>query len=147
MTAFLVLSVIAVLVVGAFLVLSRPQNNKKVCINTNCFEVEVAENFLQQTRGMMFRKSLQEDKGMLFIFSKEAIYLFWMKNTKIPLDIIWINSDNKIVFIAENSLSCDNSKCPQIIPPQKAKYVLEINGKLCQKLNIKVGDSVNINTY
>jgi hypothetical protein len=119
--------------------------SEKVCIRDNCFEVEIAENFLEQSRGLMFRKSLADNTGMLFVFDKDAIYSFWMKNTKIPLDIIWINSDNEIVYIFEFAEPCRTFFCPKINPNKNAKYVLEINAGLSEKFNFKIGDQIKIN--
>ena len=89
---------------------------------------------------------MDKDKGMFFIFESEGTYPFWMKNTLIPLDIIWIDNRNKIVYIAENAQPCPASTliCPSISPLGNAKYVLEINGGLCQALGIKAGDEVSI---
>jgi len=91
----------------------------------------------------MGRKNLAEDAGMLFIFDKEGFYPFWMKDTLIPLDIIWIDENNKIVYIAGNAQPCVQN-CKNYDPPKEAKYVLEINGGLADKLNIKIGDTVNL---
>lgn len=141
---FLIVLLIFILVFSLILFFSKISKSKKVCINNNCFYAEVAENFLQQYRGLMFRKELKDDKGMFFVFDKELIYPFWMKNTKIPLDIIWINENKEIVYISEFTQICKTFFCPKINPQLKAKYVLEINAGLCQKFNIKVGDTIDI---
>ena len=90
----------------------------------------------------MFRESMNLDKGMLFIFDEEKEHPFWMKNTLIPLDIIWINQDREIVFIEKNAQPCPE-KCKIIIPSKKAKYVLEINGGLADKIGIELGKKLN----
>ena len=92
----------------------------------------------------MYRTELDKDKGMLFIFDKEGIYPFWMKNTLIPLDMIWIDSSNKVVFISQNVQPCKSLICPVIIPSASAKYVLEINAGICEELGLKIGDEVEI---
>ena len=92
----------------------------------------------------MYRKELDKNKGMLFIFDKEGIYPFWMKNTLIPLDIIWIDSNDKVVFISQNVQPCKNLICPSIFPTVKAKYVLEVNAGVCQEIGLKVGDELTI---
>lgn len=117
----------------------------EVSINGNEFEVEVAETESQRNRGLMYRESLSKNNGMLFIFNKIGIYPFWMKNTLIPLDMIWINENKKVVYIAENVQPCSNSVeaiCKSIIPIAVAKYVLEINSGLVKTLGIKIGDEV-----
>lgn len=114
-----------------------------VCIRDNCFEVEVAKTEAQRDRGLMNREELGRDKGMFFVFDKEGIYPFWMKNTLIPLDIIWADSNGKIVFISQNVQPCKSLICSSVYPNVKAKYVLEVNAGICESLDIKVGDQVN----
>lgn len=116
----------------------------RVCFGDNCFEVELAKSSLEKTKGLMFRKSMQDNKGMLFLFDREEKHSFWMKNTLIPLDIIWISDSNKVVFINKNTQPCKQFFCPSITPLVGAKYVLEINGGLAEKYMIKVGDMVDI---
>lgn len=127
---------------------------KKVCFGQNCFRVEIAERAVDLEKGLMFRNYLEKDRGMLFVFENSGNYPFWMKNTLIPLDIIWINKNNEIVFIKEKAEPCPPSPkategqvkevdCPIIDPEETAKYVLEINGGLVKEMNIKVGDKVS----
>lgn len=120
----------------------NPQNS--VCINNKCFYVDLAVTFAEQEKGLMYKEKLEENKGMFFIYKKEDIYSFWMKNTLIPLDIIWINKDNKVVYVNKNSQPCRQVICPSINPNLKAKYVLEINAGLVDKYNIKPGDNVEM---
>lgn len=120
-------------------------NISKACVGENCFDVELAEDNLQIEKGLMFRESLSENKGMIFVFNKEANYPFWMKNTLIPLDIIWINNKKEIVYISQYAQPCKTFFCPQINPQKKAKYVFEINAGLCQKFDIHIGQTVDIN--
>lgn len=112
----------------------------RVCFSNNCFNAEIADNEDSRVLGLMFRKSLAKDKSMLFIFNKEGNYPFWMKNTLIPLDIIWINQNKEVVFIEKNAQPCGEQDCIPIDPKLNAKYVLEINGGLAQEKDIKVGD-------
>ena len=87
----------------------------------------------------MDRPNLARDSGMLFIFNEEKIYPFWMKNTLIPLDIIWIDSSKKAVYIKHSAQPCGAGDCPNITPDKPANFVLEINGGLCEKLGISEG--------
>lgn len=82
---------------------------------------------------------------MLFIFDSSGDYPFWMKNTLIPLDIIWISKDKKVVDIKENAKPCRSEMCETYSPKSDAKYVLEINGGLANKYKIKVGDALSFN--
>ncbi|MGV8162302.1 MAG: DUF192 domain-containing protein [Candidatus Nanoarchaeia archaeon] len=116
----------------------------EVCFEKKCFFVEKVSTPKEREIGLMNRTSLEEDSGMLFIFEKEDIYAFWMKNTLIPLDMIWINSSNQIAYIYQNATPCEENECPPIIPLQNATYVLEINSGLTNKYNLKLGDRVKI---
>ena len=94
----------------------------------------------------MFRDSLDKNKGMLFIYQAHSKQSFWMKNTLIPLDIIWINKDKKVVFISENAQPCKWYSCYSIKPTAEAKYVLEVNSGVVQKIGLKTEDKLNL-TY
>ena len=115
-----------------------------VCAGKHCFFVEIAKNEQEREKGLMNRTQLNEDSGMLFIFEKEGIYPFWMKNTLIPLDIIWINDsqdgEKEVVFISKNATPCKTFFCASIVPVKKAKYVLEINAGIVDKIGLKIGD-------
>ena len=125
---------------------ATPQNrNSSICFGEKCFFVEIAKTSAEREKGLMYRNLLAKDRGMLFIFDKEGIYPFWMKNTLIPLDIIWIDSNNKVVFIANNVQPCKNLICPITNPLVSAKYVLEINANIAKTIGIKTGDQMVIN--
>src|SRR3989344_4316807 len=119
-------------------------NENKVCFSENCFKVEIASKFEELSKGLMFRESLDENSGMLFIFSEENFYNFWMKNTLIPLDIIWINSDKKIIFIERNVQPCLEEICETYSSGEKALYVLEINAGIAEEIGLEIGDELNI---
>jgi uncharacterized protein len=105
---------------------------------------EVATTEQQQQTGMMYRTALDEDKGMLFVFSDDQMRSFWMKNTLIPLDMIFANSSKVIVSITQNAepqtLTGRSSDYP-------AKYVLEVSGGYCQRKNVQPGDTLEIQGY
>ncbi len=144
MKYFLPLAVIVIFVLAAAAVLSiffaKPAAGAAVCFGQNCFSAEVSKTPLELARGLMFKKSLEQDKGMLFIFDKEGIHPFWMKNTLIPLDIIWMDKDSRVVFIEKSAQPCRQQNCPTINPGVNAKYVLEVNAGTCAKIGIDVGD-------
>lgn len=119
----------------------------RVCFSSNCFSVQIAKTQTEREKGLMFVQKMEKNSGMLFVFEKEDIYSFWMKNTPIPLDMIWLDKNGKVVFIKENAEPCKNSYCPIISSDKKAKYVLEINAGLCEKYNIKPGDAAKINLF
>ena len=110
-----------------------------VCFDKTCFTAEIAATPEERARGLMFRSQLPPDAGMLFIFPKENFYGFWMKNTLIPLDIIWLNKDKKVVDVKPNAPPCQTATCPNFQPNRVAQYVLEINAGLADKMELKVG--------
>jgi hypothetical protein len=120
----------------------RDPKQSQICINDHCFQVELAKTPEDRAQGLMFRKDLDDNKGMLFIFEEEDIYPFWMKNTLIPLDILWINIKKEIVFIYKNAHPCITEPCPIINPGRKAKYVLELKGGSSDKIGLVEGDKV-----
>jgi len=125
-------------------ILISSKNIDKVCFEKNRFSVEIAKTQNDISRGLMFRNYLEKNTGMLFIFEKESVYPFWMKNTLIPLDMIWIDGENKIVFIKNNAQPCKELNCGHINPQVRAKYVLEINAGTAKNLGLKIGDKAII---
>jgi uncharacterized membrane protein (UPF0127 family) len=124
--------------------LSACQTPNNVCIEENCFEVELALTQEQRAKGLMHRTQLDENKGMLFVFEKSDKYGFWMKNTLIPLDIIWINENKTIVHINKNTQSCTQDPCISYVSEKESKYVLELNAGTVDGFGIKAGDKVSI---
>jgi len=116
----------------------------RVWFEDHCFYVEVVTTPQERARGLMFREQLDPDKGMLFIFDWEAVYPFWMKNTLIPLDIIWIDRDEEVVFISKDTQPCEQEPCPTINPYKKAKYVLEVCGGTADRIGLEVGDILKL---
>lgn len=108
--------------------------------NTHSFTVEIARTSSQQARGLMFRTELADDKGMIFPFADARMAGFWMKNTVIPLDIIFIRADGKIENIAANTTPYSTDPVESTAP---VAAVLELRGGLTAELGIKPGDSVH----
>lgn len=103
------------------------------------FTTELAITPEELSVGLMFRKDMDDDKGMLFFFGQERQARFWMKNTLIPLDMIFIKKDGSVFYIHENAQPHDLTG---ISPEGKAIAVLEINAGLSDKLGISVGDRI-----
>jgi uncharacterized membrane protein (UPF0127 family) len=103
------------------------------------FVVELATNDEERSRGLMFRKELPEGRGMLFDFVNDQPVAFWMHNTYIPLDMIFIRSDGSIVRIAENTEPLSDRLVPSGGP---VRAVLEVIGGTARKLGIAPGDHV-----
>jgi len=103
------------------------------------FEIEIAETEYEVQTGLMDRDSMKDNQGMLFIFPDVAVHSFYMKNTKIPLDIIYIDENLKIASFAENAKPLDEAGLSSQVPIQ---YVLEINAGLAEKFLLEIGDKV-----
>ncbi len=104
------------------------------------FVVEVAATDRDRARGLMFREEMAADHGMLFVFEGEGDRYFWMKNTPLPLDIIFIGGDGGIVSIAADTTPFSEAVIPSKLP---AKYVLEVNAGTAASLGVKAGDKVS----
>ncbi|MCJ7547581.1 MAG: DUF192 domain-containing protein [Deltaproteobacteria bacterium] len=105
-------------------------------------KVEVVTKPADQAQGLMYRRSLDKDSGMLFIFRQEEPQSFWMKNTLIPLDMIFISRDLVIVDIATMQ-PCITDPCPDYTSRQPAQYVLEVNAGYCRSHHITIGDKIS----
>ena len=103
-------------------------------------DIEKAENDQERAIGMMFRKTMPDSQGMLFLFDESKPQSFWMKNTFIPLDIIFIDENKKITTIHPNASPQSETSLPS---NGNAQYVLEVRGGFCQDYGVKVGDCLN----
>ena len=134
------------LIFNFFLISFYTFSNEKIDVsiyNKNItFNVEVAKTIEERRIGLMYRKKLLNNEGMLFIFPREKIIQLWMKNTYIPLDVIFISENKVIVDIKKNM-----EKLSETIVKSKVKsrYALEFNAGLINKLDIKIGDKVLFN--
>lgn len=100
-------------------------------------DIEIADDEYQTQTGLMYRKSMDKDHGMLFIFNNSEIRSFYMKNTEFPLDIIYFNSEKEIISIQKNAKPFNETSLPSDAPSQ---YVLEVNGGLADAWNLEKGD-------
>jgi uncharacterized membrane protein (UPF0127 family) len=108
------------------------------------FSVELAETREKQALGLMFRDSLPDDHGMLFIFPVASMQSFWMKNTRIPLDIFYFDEELRLVNVAENARPCRTPRCPGYPSTGPAKYVLELNAGKAAELGAGAGDLLEL---
>jgi uncharacterized membrane protein (UPF0127 family) len=102
--------------------------------------VEIAADDENRTQGLMYRDHLNPGAGMLFFFPEEGDYPFWMKNTRIPLDMIWIDSNKRIAHITHDVPPCQIDDCPSYPPNAKARYVLEVAAGVAKEHGLKDGD-------
>ncbi len=109
--------------------------NKTIKLN-----VEIAKTEDERQMGLMYRDSLCKTCGMIFEFDEESIKYFWMKNTKIPLDMIFINKNKQIVGFVKNTTPYSEKSC---YVERKSTYVLEVNSGFVDENKIKIGDYIN----
>lgn len=106
-------------------------------------EIEIADTEYDTQTGLMYRDSMDDNQGMLFVFEDITPRSFYMKNTRMPLDIIYANENGIIVSFQKNAQPFSEESLPSILP---AQYVLEINSGLSDKWNLKEGDSLAYKT-
>lgn len=121
-----------------------PLSKKEVIIKNKKFTLEIAKTISQKTKGLSSRTSLCDNCGMIFVYKNEGFYPFWMKDTLIPLDMIWINNNNEIVSVY--------TAIPEINKPltqltiyrnnKPAKNIIELNAGEADKLGLKIGDKI-----
>ena len=120
---------------GELLFISKDNNETLAVI-----DIEIADTDQKTMQGLMYRSSMPQNAGMLFLMPREDIQGFWMRNTYIPLDMIFVNSNKQIVTIHANTPPMNESSYISTAP---ALYVVEVNAGYCNKNNIKEGDKID----
>jgi uncharacterized membrane protein (UPF0127 family) len=123
---------------------SQPTGGNITLADKHHIIIEIADTPELRKNGLMHRTLLQKDHGMLFVYPMQAEQGVWMKNTLIPLDVIFISADNKIVAILENLPPCYHDPCPVYSSTAQAKYMLEIQAGSIAEKTIKIGQTVMI---
>lgn len=103
-------------------------------------DIEIADTDYDIQTGLMYRSTMEPNQGMLFVFDDEEERFFYMKNTQIPLDIIYIDANKKIVSFQKNAKPFNETSLPSHVP---AKYVLEVNAGMADAWSLKEGDSIS----
>jgi uncharacterized membrane protein (UPF0127 family) len=101
--------------------------------------VEVMVEDEDRAMGLMFRPSLPEDRGMLFIFEGVGFHGIWMKNCRFPIDIVWLDENRKVVHLAPRVPHCVRDPCPVYMPMRRAAYVVEMNAGSARREKIVLG--------
>lgn len=115
------------------------KNNSEEVTRIN---IEIADNTYDRAQGLMYRNKMKENNGMLFIMRKQELQSFWMRNTYISLDIIFLNTEMEIVHIEKYTQISSDEPIPS---QKKAKYILEVNAGFCNKYNIQTSDIIKFN--
>lgn len=106
--------------------------------------VEIAATPEQWASGLMFRTRMAADRGMLFLFPSTAPRMFWMKNTLIPLDILFFDSQRRLINVSADTPPCKRDPCPLYASRAPAQYVLELNAGITARLKLRSGDVLTI---
>ena len=107
------------------------------------FTVEIADDDAERNRGLMFRDRLEPGHGMIFLWDREEPRAFWMKNTRIPLDILYFDGQRKLVSVAANTPPCSlGDRCPNYPSEGPAQYVLELNAGEAERLKLERGAEI-----
>ena len=145
LTELIAVSIVGIALVIIFFNFYNPEyKTVKVKVGYYTVTADIADSIPKKTKGLMGRKSLPEDKGMLFTFRDNDKPSFWMMNMSIPIDMIWISSDGKVTYIAKDAQPC-LVNCKLYSPDKESKYVLEVASNFTDRHNVKMGTKVEIN--
>jgi len=129
----------------ALLAVSACSANPHVILNGQRFAVEIADDDAERQRGLMFREYMAADSGMLFLFDQQGAQAFWMKNTRIPLDILYFDEQWTLVGWSLNTPPCSlGDRCPPYPSQAPARYVLELNAGTSARIGVKLGDKLEV---
>ena len=137
----IIFSVTVMVLLVLFYFKKTPARYMNVKVSSTEVKAEIADDLIKRTKGLMFRKGLGEKEGMLFVFDEENYHGFWMMNMSIPIDMIWINKEKKVVDITKNAQPC-GLICSSYIPKEKVMYVLEVNANFTERHNVKIGSQL-----
>lgn len=113
-------------------------------LKNQTFLIEIADNDAAREHGLMGRIQMDADHGMLFVFADDSPRAFWMKNTRIPLDMLFFDADRHLVSVQHNVPPCTTDPCPAYSSGAPARYVLELNGGQASKLGLHTGEELTI---
>lgn len=121
----------------------RPRWAVAVLPSGHEFALEVAADDASRARGYGGREKIGPREGMIFIFDRDDRHSFWMKDCKVALDIIWLDGNGRVVWVAAQQSPCPPSgTCPSIVPPSPGRYVLEFAAGTAASESLRHGDSV-----
>ncbi|EIL89978.1 hypothetical protein UU9_07176 [Rhodanobacter fulvus Jip2] len=135
---------VLVLLAGCANAASSVHTSVTVALHGQRFSVELATDNAQRQRGLMMRQSLPADRGMLFVFPRTEPQAFWMKNTLIPLDMLYFDAARQLVSMQLNVPPCRADPCPVYPSEGPARYVLELSGGTARRIGAQPGDELKI---
>ncbi len=137
----IILVTVILIAIGSLALLTVRPASPRIRIAGTTLTVELASTPAERDRGLSGRSFLSPDQGMLFVFSREGYYSFWMRDMMFPLDIIWFDASRRAVFIVENLQPCTPQNCPISTPSHMAMYVLEVNAGFVLAHAVTLGTS------
>ncbi len=138
---FIIIIFLLVILISVFYLNKPFPDTITLKIKNQNFYLQKAITTQEKEKGLMFVENLDNNTGMIFIWSDEQSRVFWMKNTLIPLDIVFLDKNKKIVDIKHNFQPCHEDPCPTYTS-KPAMYVIEINEGLAEKLNLTNGERI-----
>ena len=141
---YILLSLLFCLGSSACAAVPRQQPAPTVQLHGHRFNVELATNDGAREHGLMMRKSMDADHGMLFVFAAAAPQAFWMKNTLIALDILYFDANRKLVSLQLDVPPCKADPCPTYPSDVPARYVLELNAGTAVRIGAQAGDILTV---
>jgi uncharacterized membrane protein (UPF0127 family) len=108
------------------------------------YKVEIADDIAEQSRGLMFRRELPRDQGMLFVYAEPAPQSFWMRNCEIALDILYFDGQGRFINGHYAAPPCRSEQCPTYSSERPARYVLELGAGIGRALDLKPGDPLDL---
>ena len=133
---------LAVVLAAAVSATTAPRQIPLTLPSGKVLTVEVMVEDADRQMGLMFRPSLPEDRGMLFVFGELDFHGIWMKNCKFPIDIVWLDEEKKVVHVAESVPPCKADPCPVYNPMRRASYVIELSAGQARREKAVVGAAV-----
>jgi len=121
---------------------SRVSFGQVVMPSGRILQVEIADTPEAWARGYMFRASISDNEGMVFLMDRADFHSFWMKNCKVPLDILWMDETWRVVHLEQNLPPCAKEPCPSYVPMQASRYVLEVRGGLAGREGLRLGSHI-----
>lgn len=116
-------------------------DSKVLTVKDRQFRVKIANTIKKRRLGLMYRKSISKDEGMLFVYDDDSKHSIWMFNTQLHLDIIWLDSRKRVVDMFENAVPCRSIfDCPLHLPKKKSRYTIELPKGTVRAVGIKIGD-------
>jgi uncharacterized protein len=107
------------------------------------FTAELMEKDEDRAMGLMYRRSLAQDRALLFLFERPDFHGIWMKNCRFPIDIVWLDAEHKVVHVEKAAPPCKQDPCPVYQPLKRASYVVEMNAGQAYREKLELGTSID----